>query len=243
MIKQTCLAILLLVSPLIFAQPTHNILSKEEQKQGWKLLFDGKNAKGWRGAYKKDFPEEGWIVKDGALLTVTTGGAESAAAGDIVTAEMYGNFDLKFEWKLFGSNGNSGVKYFVEERMPKPQGSAIGCEYQLIDDENYIYNGKKLPEKLKTASLYEVFPATEKNLYPVGEWNQSRIMVKDKMVQHWLNGVKVLEYDRTSQEFSKAVAESKFKDYPEFGQAKKGHILLQDHGHSAAFRNIKIKPL
>ncbi|MCI0392187.1 MAG: DUF1080 domain-containing protein [Acidobacteria bacterium] len=220
-----------------------NVLTEREKREGWKLLFDGKTTEGWRGAYREKFPESGWAVMDGTLVSVNTGGGESQAGGDIVTVDEYGSFDLRFEWQI-SEGGNSGVKYFVEEQSPKPKGSAIGCEYQLLDDVKFLGVAEgKIPEKQKTAALYDVFPARNNVLNPIGAWNQSRIIVRGKRVEHWLNGRKVLEYERGSEAFRTAVADSKFKNHPGFGLAAKGRILLQDHGHRAAFRNIKIRVL
>jgi hypothetical protein len=217
-----------------------NTLSADERKAGWQLLFDGKTTNGWRGAYMNTFPSTGWKVTDGELRGELTNGAESGDAGDIVTLAKYQDFELVFDWKL-GEGGNSGVKYFIEERQPKPEkGSQMGYEYQLIDDANYIYNGKRLPQNLKTGSIYDVIPA-EKPDAPVAVWHTSRIVVNHNRIEHWLDDRRVLATDRTSEAFKKGVAESKFRDYPGFAQIPEGHILLQDHGHSVAFKNIKIR--
>ncbi|WP_229310761.1 3-keto-disaccharide hydrolase [Larkinella arboricola] len=219
-----------------------NVLSAAERKQGWELLFDGKTTSGWRGAYATEFPQKGWVVKAGELRGELHEGAESGDAGDIVTVKKYRHFELVFDWKL-GKGGNSGVKYFIEERQPKPAiGSQAGYEYQLIDDADYIYNGKHLPADLKTASIYDVVAASKPDV-TMGQWHQSRIVVNNNRIEHWLDGVKVLSVDRTSESFRQGVADSKFKDYAGFAQIPEGHILLQDHGHSVAFRNLKIKPL
>ncbi len=169
-------------------------------------------------------------------------GAESGDAGDIVTLKKYRDFELVFDWKL-GKGGNSGVKYFIEERQPKPEkGSQAGYEYQLIDDAEYIYQDKKLPQDLKTASIYDVV-APEKTDTKMEVWHSSKIVVRKNHIEHWLDGVKVLDTDRSSQAFKNGVTDSKFRDYPGFGDITEGHILLQDHGHSVGFRNIKIKEL
>lgn len=223
------------------AQPL-TTLTDAERRAGWQLLFDGKTTVGWRGAYADAFPQQGWRVVDGELRGDLHDGAESGDAGDIVTLTKYRNFDLRFEWKL-GKGGNSGVKYFIEERRPKPaKGSQAGYEYQLIDDADYIYNGQHLPADLKTASIYDVVAATKPDV-ALDRWHQSRIVVQNNRIEHWLDGIKVLSVDRTSDAFRQSVQDSKFKDYPGFAAIQEGHILLQDHGHNVAFRNLKIKPL
>lgn len=231
---------LLLNGPL--QTPPHNTLSKQEQQAGWQLLFDGKTTTGWRGAYSTTFPDRGWRVINGELRGDFQNGGESSDAGDIVTTKRYRNFDLRFEWTL-GKLGNSGVKYFIEERLPKPErGSQAGYEYQLIDDADFIYNGKPLPADHKTASLYNIIPARKPDA-AVQQWHQSRIVVQNNHIEHWLDGVKVVDVDRTSAAFRDGLAQSKFSQYPGFASIPEGHILLQDHGHSVAFRNIKIRPL
>jgi len=243
--KQTIMKLTFLLL-LLLAQLSHaqrpNILTTGERRTGWQLLFDGKTTTGWRGAYSNSFPATGWTVVDGELRGELSNGAESGDSGDIVTLKKYRDFDLVFEWKL-GKGGNSGVKYFIEERQPKPdKGSQAGYEYQLIDDANYIYNGVPLPQDLKTASIYDVVVA-EKPDVAIGKWHTSRIVVRQNQIEHWLDGQRVLVADRTSEAFAKGVADSKFKDYPGFGQIREGHILLQDHGHSVAFKNLKIKEI
>ncbi|AQG78223.1 3-keto-disaccharide hydrolase [Spirosoma montaniterrae] len=220
--------------------PAHNTLTKQERQAGWQLLFDGKTTKGWRGAYSKTFPNSGWRVVDGELRGDLQNGGESSDAGDIVTLQKYRSFDLRFDWKL-GKGGNSGVKYFIEERLPKPErGSQAGYEYQLIDDANFIYNGKPLEPDHKTAALYNILPASKPDA-GTDQWHQSRIVVLGDHLEHWLDGVKVLEINRTSDAFLRGVAQSKFNQYSGFARIPEGHILLQDHGHSVAFRNIKIR--
>jgi hypothetical protein len=220
----------------------NNRLTRSERKSNWVLLFDGKTTQGWRTAYGTAFPKHGWAVKDGELRGELSAGAESGDAGDIVTLKKYRHFELVFDWKL-GRGGNSGIKYFIEERQPKPKyGSQAGYEYQLIDDEGYIYLGKKLPQDLKTASIYDVIAANKTDV-KMGEWHTSKIIVKDNYIEHWLDGQKVLAIDRTSEAFKQGVIDSKYKDYSGFATIPEGYILLQDHGHSVAFKNIKIKEL
>ena len=234
------LAILLLIAPAWLRQPP-NQLSATKPRAGWQLLFDGKTTSGWRGAYANTFPTTGWKVANGELRGELTNGAESGDAGDIVTLNTYRNFELVFDWKL-GQGGNSGVKYFIEERQPKPTGSQAGYEYQLIDDADYIYQGKHLAQNLKTGSIYDVVAAKKPDL-PVGAWHTSKIVVNNNHIEHWLDGKRILSVDRNSEGFKKGVSDSKFSTYPNFGQIREGHILLQDHGHSVAFKNIKIRQI
>ena len=221
-----------------------NTLNWAEKKSGWKLLFDGKTSNGWVGAYKEKFPEKGWEIKDGILRVLSSEGKEAANGGDIVTKEQFSAFDLSFDFKLT-TGANSGVKYFVT-LMENNQGSAIGLEYQLLDDT--LHPDAKLGRdgNRTLASLYDLIKAekTSRFIHQPGNWNTGRIIVyPNNHVEHYLNGIKVLEYERSSQTYRDLVAISKYKIWPGFGEAKQGHILLQDHGNEVSFRSIKIRTL
>jgi hypothetical protein len=209
-----------------------NQLSTEELKEGWVLLFDGRTSSGWRGVNKAEFPEAGWEIKDGVLTVLGKKG------GDILTDRKYGDFDLKIEFKVKEQEANSGVKYYVFERENK-KGQALGLEFQTSNS----HPGTHLETAL--GSVYDILPAKEKHVHPApsGEWNQVRIVSKDKRVQHWLNGKKILQYRRGGKKFRKGVASSKFNNIENFGEADEGFILLQDHGDEVSFRNIKIREL
>lgn len=221
-----------------------NQLTRYEQENDWKLLFDGKSTNGWIGAYKKSFPEKGWEVKDGTLRVLASNGSESTNGGDIVSQKEFAAFDLSFDFKLT-KGANSGIKYFVT-LSEKNSGSAIGLEYQLLDD--VLHPDAKLGRdgNRTLGSLYDLIKAekSERFFRQPGNWNTGRIVVyPNNHVEHYLNGVKVLEYDRGSQAFRDLVAISKYKVWPNFGEAPKGHILIQDHGNEVSFRSIKIREL
>jgi len=221
-----------------------NYLSQAETKAGWKLLFDGVSSKGWVGAYKTAFPEKGWVIKDGTITVMPSNGAESTNGGDIVTTEQFSAFDLSFDFKLT-PGANSGVKYFVALAEAN-KGSAIGLEYQVLDDTLHPDAKAGRDGDRTLASLYDLIKAKKEKrfIHQPGNWNTGRIVVyPNNHVEHYLNGIKVLEYERGSQAYRDLVAISKYKVWPNFGEAKQGHILLQDHGNEVSFRSIKIKVL
>jgi hypothetical protein len=223
---------------------TKNRLTYAEAEDGWQLLWDGTSPAGWRGARLEGFPEQGWQIRDGVLRVLASGGAESAAGGDIVTVDTYGDFELKVDFRIT-EGANSGIKYYVDTEINKGEGSAIGLEYQILDDLRHPDAKLGNHEGSRTlASLYDLIAADPaKPVNPIGQWNTAHIVSKEGHVEHWLNGVKVLEYERGSDAFRSLVAGSKYKVWPGFGEAPRGHLLLQDHGDQVDFRNIKIKPL
>ena len=221
----------------------NNMLTDYEKKNGWRLLFDGKTSKGWVGAYKKTFPGKGWEVRNGEMRVLASQGKESANGGDIVTTEQFSAFDLSFQFKL-SAGGNSGVKYFVT-LTENNTGSAIGLEYQVLDDSLHPDAKLGIAGNRTLASLYDLIKANKQSRFVhMNDWNTGRIIVyPNNHVEHYLNGVKVLEYERGSKEYRDLVAISKYKVWDHFGEAKQGHILLQDHGDQVSFRSIKIKVL
>jgi Domain of Unknown Function (DUF1080) len=221
-----------------------NTVSEPEKQNGFALLWDGKTTSGWRGAYKEKFPDKGWEIADGVLSVVKSTGAESQNGGDIVTEKEYGAFDLQFEFKLT-EGANSGLKYFVTEKEDT-KGSAIGLEYQLLDDAKHPDAKQGVVGNRTLASLYDLIPSlkVQRGLRKIGEWNWGRIVVyPDNKVEHWLNGYKVVEYQRGTPIYQALVARSKYAQWQDFGMAEKGRILLQDHGDLVSFRSIRIKEL
>ena len=228
-----------------------NTLSGREVSEGWALLWDGKTTEGWRGAKIKEFPTRGWQVKDGMLMVEKSDGAESGNGGDIVTTKKYKNFVLEVDFRLTKA-ANSGIKYFVDTELNMGKGSSIGCEFQILDDQFHpdAKNGKDGNRTL--ASLYDLITANAKNFnadLPLEkrvnkyEWNRATVVVNGADVAHYLNGIKVVEYNRSGQQWRDQVAASKYKVWPNFGENKSGHILLQDHGDEVYFKNVKIKEL
>ena len=218
-----------------------NILAPGEK--GFKFLFDGKTTNGWRGAKLDGFPKTGWVVKDGVLTVLESGGGESAAGGDIVTIDKYSNFELRLDFKLT-PGANSGIKYFVDPKLNKGPGSSIGLEYQILDDQRHPDAKLGSHEGSRAlACLYDLIKGANKHSNPVGQWNHAVVISKGNHVEHWLNGRKVLEYERKTPAFRKLVQESKYKKWDGFGEWEKGHILLQDHGNTVSFKNIKLREL
>jgi len=219
-----------------------NTVSTREARDGWTLLWDGKTTAGWRGAKLTAFPSKGWEITDGALSVLESAGKEAAAGGDIVTVDQYENFELIVEYNIT-RGANSGIKYFVDTTLNKGEGSSIGCEFQILDDG--VHPDAKLGVKgnRTNAGLYDLIPPHNLRFNGVGEWNRARIVVQGRRVEHWLNGFKTVEYERGTQMWRALVNYSKYVVWPGFGEAPKGHILLQYHGNRVSFRTIKIRAL
>jgi hypothetical protein len=233
------------------SKETINTLTPVEKRQGWRLLWDGTDISGWRSAKSEEFPKTSWRIHDGELTVVASGNAEAMAGGDIITRQRFSDFELKVEFKT-SPGCNSGIKYFVHPNLDPitgtgakaATGSAIGYEYQILDDARHPDAKLGRNGNRTVGSLYDLIPAsTAKKPSPIGEWNTAEIVVRGNHLEHWLNGQKILDCDRTSPEFQDAFAHSKFRNMPEFPKWTSGHILLQEHGSEVSFRNIKIREL
>ncbi len=215
------------------------------------MLWDGKTTDGWRSAKSEEFPTNGWKMSDGILSTLENKGEEAAGGGDIITRKRYENFELKVDFRIT-VGANSGVKIFVQPNISPISkagekaavGSAIGMELQILDDKLHPdaklgHNGDRT-----IGSLYDLIPAPAgKQVKPVGDWNNARIVSKGKRVEFYLNGVKTVEFERGSEDFRKRVAASKYHNIPQFGEWEDGHIMLQEHGNAVSFCNLKLREL
>ena len=221
-----------------------NTLSERQKEEGWQLLFDGESSNGWRSARGPEFPVEGWTVGDGMLKVWENGGAESTHGGDIITVDQYENFWLSVDFKLT-KGANSGIKYFVRPDLYNVvEASAIGCEFQLLDDKHHVDATLGIDGNRTLGSLYDLITADKSGAwYNAGQWNTAWVKVEGDHVEHWLNGVKILEYERNCQMFNALVQCSKYKNWENFGNHRQGHILLQEHGNEVFYRNVMIKVL
>lgn len=224
-----------------------NTLTANEVRKGWRLLWDGKTTEGWQNTGSGKFPEQGWTIKDGELTVLAHGGDESKRGGSIITREKFSQFELIVDFKI-SEGANSGIKYFLDPVLIETEGWGIGMEYQILDDEKHPDAKHGVNGNRTVASLYDLIaaenlslPGKGKGFRGVDRWNRARIVVKDDHVEHWLNENKVVEYDRKSQIFRALVNHSKYKEHKQFGQHDEGYIMLQEHGDTVHFRNIKIR--
>ena len=227
--------------------PGPNTLTPAERAAGWHLLFDGRTLAGWRGLGYDTVPTAHWVVVNGAIKKAD---GRPLVGGDLMTVDSFADFELSFEWKTT-PGANSGVKYNVSEAMSIAQGgagtqggpthSALGFEYQILDDDRH--EDAKLPSH-RAAALYDLIaPNDRKHLRPVGEWNRSRIVFRGNHGEHWLNGEKVVDFELGTARMDSLLAASKYKTIPGFGEKRRGHIVLQDHGDEVYFRELKVRPL
>ena len=225
-----------------------NTLTEEEKAAGWRLLFDGKTFDGWRGLGRDAIPEGHWVIENGTMKKIPTDEVPRQAdgqpqrGGDLMTVESFEDFELSFDWRI-SPGGNSGVKYNVSEELSTSRGSkysALGFEYQVHDDDKHP--DSKDPTQ-RAGALYDLISPQNKQLRPVGEFNQSEIVFNGNHGEHWLNGVKVVEYDLGTALMDSLLAASKYRDISGFGDKKRGHIVLQDHGDTVWYRNIRIRVL
>ncbi|MDH3222447.1 MAG: DUF1080 domain-containing protein [Gemmatimonadota bacterium] len=223
------------------ATTAHNMLTPQEETEGWLLLFDGASTRGWRGYNQEGFPEEGWAIEDGNLIVFASDGSEEGLGGDIVTEASFSSFELVFDFNV-SPVGNSGVFYRVQE-VPGAEMWHHAPEFQVLDDTAYIEMGTMDMHKHLTGDNYDLHASRVTASNPIGEWNTGRILVDGNHVEHWLNGQLTVSYEIGSPEWTDLVAASKFAPYEGHGLATRGPIGIQDHGHEIRYRNIKIRPL
>ena len=217
-------------------------VAAQEKPGNWIWLFNGKSTDAWRTTTSESFPEQGWKVS-GKEMTVLSKTETAPAGKDIITKEQFGNFELELECRLT-EGANSGIKYFVVNTFPGNKGNYLGLECQLIDNERHEDAKLGRDGNRKMASLYDLIPAKiTRKILPPGKWNKIRIIVNGSHVEHWLNGEKVLEFNRHSNEYRELVRISKYNNLEGFGEHGKGHILLQGHSDEVSFRNIRIREI
>jgi hypothetical protein len=229
------LILLAMITAFAYKEGPVNKLTPTEKKQGWKLLFDGKSLNGWRPYQNKK--SDSWSVNNGTLHCKGSANDKSDLRADFITKRQFDNFEFSVDWKI-SPEGNSGIIYLFNEK--EKAAYLTGPEYQIIDDKGFP---QKLEDWQMTGANYAMDPAVGAVAKPVGEWNNTRIVVNRGHVEHWLNGKKIVDTQMWTADWQKKKTEGKWKDAPNYGTVKKGHIGLQDHGSEAWFRNIKIKKL
>jgi hypothetical protein len=227
--------LLLFISLLTGLEACNTLHLKSEKDEGREVLFDGKSTNKWRG-YKKDYLPAEWQIEGDALVLTQKGG------GYIVTKEQYKDFDLTLDWKI-SEGGNSGILFHVSEDPQYKNVFETGPEMQILDDERHPDAVKGKNGTHRAGANYDLIPVSKSTVKPAGEWNTARLIVNHGLVQHWLNGVKVVEYKLGSPEWEALVKNSKFASMPAYGRLETGFIALQDHGNKVWFRNIKIRKL
>ena len=224
-----------------------NNLSEREKRLGWRLLWDGQSKQGWRQIHGKGFPEKRWKIENGELTVLPLGENGNSNGADLISERKFQNYELSLLYKL-SKGANSGIKYLVNEDL-NPDGGAIGLEFQILDNNEHPDAKLGVNGNRTQGSLYDLLPAEnlsyagmgKRFLRSIGQWNHARIIVNENVVEHWLNGFKVVEYDRDTPLFRAMVAKSKYKDWPNFGEEQSGHIVLQDHSDQVSFKSIKIR--
>ena len=226
-----------------------NAVTPAERAAGWRLLFDGRTLRGWRGLGYDSVPTAHWVVVDGAIKKIASGqvpklpDGQPLNGGDLMTEETFGDFELSWEWKVTPA-ANSGVKYNVSEELSlanAPNHAALGFEYQILDDDRHADG--KMPSH-RAGALYDLVPPNDrKHLRPVGEWNRSTIIFRGNHAEHWLNGERIVEFDLGTPHLDSALAASKYHAIPGFAMRRRAHIVLQDHGDEVYFRSIKVRTL
>ena len=207
-----------------------NTISEREAAEGWKLLWDGRTTEGWRSHKAQQFPSKGWHIEDGMLVVEKADGAESGNGGDIITTKKYRNFILSVDFRIT-DGANSGIKYFVNPEINSAEGgSAIGCEFQVLDDERHPDAKLGVNGNRTLGSLYDLIPAPKDKPFRKGFFNRATIVVRGNHVEHWLNDVKIVEYERNNAMWNALVQCSKYRNWVNFGNFESGHILIQDHG-------------
>jgi hypothetical protein len=249
---------ILLLTPLVGCAPDARAANDSaagsetvaQEAAEWVVLFDGESFDGWRGLGLDSVPSGHWVVEDGTIRKVASGDVPVAAdgqpliGGDLLTLDTYRDFELAFEWKV-APGANSGIKYNVSETMSTgfpPPNAALGFEYQILDDD--LHPDAQNGPNRTAGALYDILPpGPAKQLKPVGEFNEGRIVFQGGHGEHWLNGQMVLEFDLGTPSFESVYAESKYVPIPGFAEKRAGHIVLQDHGDDVWFRNIRIREL